>query len=736
MPGGWTVAALLLALAIGAVVLGLWEVRGEHDRRRRALLRTLRIATAVVAWLVAIQPRWTGERVQRSPGRIAVLADASRSMQIPAEGEKSRAEVAQSLASRWKDRRGGDTASAFAFGSGVRPTSLASLSERWRAREDESRIGDAVASLAVSDEAPGDLGAVVVVSDGADSGSAAKAADLARRGVRVHAVAVGAGRELRDDAIARVEADPVGFLREPGRVRVVVRSVGGGGPIPVTLRKAGEVVTEAIAEVPNGGEAAVELAFTPDRLGRAVYEVTIPLPPGDAIPENNARAFLVRVTRNKLRVLLVAGQPTWDVRFLRAFLKRDPSIDLISFFILRTGADLTMASPDELALIPFPTDELFREHLGSFDLVIFQDFDYGPYQMAPYLPRVRDYVMRGGSFAMIGGELSFGSGGYADTALAEVLPVSMPPTGTPATRALVTERFRPTIEPDLARHPLLELLPDPTANASAWAAVAPLQGANVLTGVRGDARVLLSHPMHRAGARRMPLLVAGSAGRGRTLALGTDSTWRWGITTGGLTGDASAYERFWDRTLRWLARDPALEPARVTTDRERYGPEARVAIEAHLRDDRYQPIADRAVRLAIVDGAGREIAFEDVRTDGEGRARASMTGPGAPAGYRVVARPIDGTNVLAEEGFVVEAGGDELADPRPRPTFLRELAESTGGTFIDDPSSAPDLAELDSTRTRSLGTTVIAPLATLWALLSFLALFGAEWALRRRWGRV
>ena len=87
------------------------------------------------------------------------------------------------------------------------------------------------------------------------------------------------------------------------------------------------------------------------------------------MPENNERAVLVRVTRDKLRVLLLCGAPTWDTRFLRAFLKADPSIDLITFFILRTSSDLTMASPEELSLIPFPTDELFREHLDSFDIV-------------------------------------------------------------------------------------------------------------------------------------------------------------------------------------------------------------------------------------------------------------------------------------------------------------------------------------------------------------------------------
>ncbi len=735
VPGGTAVAVLLLVAFVGVVWLSLRELRFEPNRRRSLVLGALRIATAAAALLLAVQPTWTGDRIQRAEGDLALLVDRSRSMSIAAEGT-TRAGRAARLLGRWRDGSGADAVGTHAFGTSVRPASLAELAEGFDAADDETRIGAAVGELLRAD-VQGDLGAVVVLSDGAESARGPSAEELARHGVKVHAVAIGADEELCDDAIAEVQADAVAFVRQQARVRVVVRSLGGGGrPIPVSLRLGEQLVREVVAEPDEHGEAAVEIPFVPDDLGRAVYRLSIPVAPEDAVPENNDRAFLVRVTRDKLRVLLVAGRPSWDERFLRAFLKRDPAIDLISFFILRTAADLTMASPDELALIPFPTDELFSEHLGSFDLVLFQNFEYGPYQMGGYLPRIRDYVRRGGGFAMIGGDLGFASGGYAETPLAQILPVEMPPTGTPETRAVVPGSFTPRLASEMARHPLLELLPDPAANAQAWASLAPLEGANVITGLRGDGRALLSHPTERAtDGSPMPVLAVGTEGRGRALALATDTSWRWGITTGGRTGDPSAYERFWDRALRWLTRDPSLEPARITTDRERYGPGARVRVEALLRDERYEPLADRAVRIALVDDTGQEIASSDVRVDGQGGAHAVLDGPGHPGGYRAVARALDADEPLAEEGFVVEAGGDELADPRPRPELLRRLAEATGGTFHDDPDEAPALADFDSTRTRSLGTTRIAPFASWWAFLIVVALFAAEWMVRRTWGR-
>lgn len=725
-------------LAVGftiVVVVAARELARERESRRRRGLLALRVVTALGALALATQPGWRVEQIEQIEGRLSVLLDGSRSMTIAEGGGAPRSDRARAVVERWASGSGRDRASSFSFGASVRPLTLAAAAEEYPALDDATGLADAIEHL-LSGADGGDLGAVVVVSDGADPRALDRVAAIARRGVKVHAVSAATDGPIRDDGIAEVAADPVAFLRQPARVRVRLRSMGGEARLlPVSLRLGESVVREALVELDERGEGEVELPFTPDRLGRAVYRLSIPLAPEDAVPENNERAFLVRVTRDKLRVLLVAGRPTWDVRFLRAFLKRDPALDLISFFILRSASDLTMASPDELALIPFPTDELFREHLGSFDVVFFQDFDFGPYQMGVYLPRIRDYVLRGGSFAMIGGELSFASGGYGGTPIEAILPVLMPPGEASSARTLATDRFRPELATEMVRHPLLELLPDPAANAAAWARLSPLTGSNVLEGLRGDGQALLVHPTRRTPTGGpMPILSVGTAGRGRVLALGVDTSWRWGMSTGGLSGDSSAYERFWDRVLRWLARDPALEPVAVTTDRERYGPGARIRVTALLRDVRYEPITDREVELAIVDADGEARTAARTRTDGDGRAELELVGPDRSGGYRVTVRLSDEAEPRGEEGFVIETGGDELADPRPRASVLRALADATGGVFVAEAEDAPDLAAFDATRSRSLGVVEVRPFATAWAFGLVLLALGAEWLLRRRWG--
>ena len=121
------------------------------------------------------------------------------------------------------------------------------------------------------------------------------------------------------------------------------------------------------------------MIFTPRRTGRKAYRVEIAPNPARQILENNRAQFSLNVIRDKTRVLLVAGTPTWDSKFLGQRLRQDPGIDLITFLILRTPADMNVVDSSEMSLIPFPTQELFNQELPSFDVVILANFDYSSY---------------------------------------------------------------------------------------------------------------------------------------------------------------------------------------------------------------------------------------------------------------------------------------------------------------------------------------------------------------------
>jgi uncharacterized membrane protein len=722
VPGGATTALVVGLVLLVLCVLGSFvRVRGL----RAAVLILGRWLSGLAIFALTTQPTFWAEKVKTEPGALAVVVDVSRSMGVRTQ-ESSRLDRALGLIERWQKSERGAQAEWFALGEDLTPVERARLSQVLAARAPASLLIKRLSELANRD----DLGAVVVLSDGADTQATSVPKNI---GSRVHTVFTGDARPLRDDAIVRIQPDSVAFLHGQARVHVTLASTGlGARTLEVDLKREGSVIASQAVQVKEGGEASVELQFEPLNLGREIYTLELNVDDRDDVPENNVRPFVARVTRDRMRVLHVSGRPSWDQRFLRGFLKRDPSIDLVSFFILRSVHDLTMSSPSELALIPFPTDELFRQHLTSFDVVVLQDFDYAPYQMGPYLPLIRDYVAQGGGLAMIGGSLSFDGGGYSDTPLAEALPVRMRPSD-PSGAAVVDGPFAPEPVAGLLHHPLLELYPEPAQTVAAFRNLDPLVGANALLGTRPGGVVLLEHPSARTpeGAH-LPVLTVGRFGRGRTLAFATDTSWHWSMPTAGRGKDPSAYDRFWDRGVRWLTRDPLLEPASLSLARDSYLPGTRVEVSGLAREDTYRPIKHQELSVAIQDAGGNVQHQVQVQTDDQGRVQAVLQAPEEPGAYQALLW--HNGREIARMPLLVELSGVELADPRPRPALLKELASKTGGRAIDDPSKAPPLEELDASRSTSMGTERHAPFGQAhWSVLLF-ALIALEWALRRRWG--
>lgn len=722
---GGSTAAWLLGLALLALWLfELRSIRGEGALLRRLTLAILGGLGILAVYLLALQITLIRETFEDVAGSTAVLVDDSRSMTLSGvNGERS--DTVRALIDRWQ-RDDRVSPAVYLFGATTRGVAWKSLGASYDPSDDETDIRQAL-SYVLDKTAEEQLGSIIVVTDGADDQFSADA--LGSVAPVVHSVVIGGDDPLDDQAVVSLRADATAYVGVPALIRAEVRAIGelGRSDVRVQLWHESRLEQETLAVLDESGRAFVTFEVTPRRVGRALYRVLIPAAPNDEVPENNDRAALLRVGRERLRALLVAGRPSWDVRFLRDFLKRDGSIDLVSFFILRAASDLTAAPTNELALIPFPTDELFREHLGSFDVVIFQNFDYAPYEMATYLPRIRDYVQRGGSFLMIGGDRSFAEGRYAGTPIEEILPVKLGAAG------IIKGSFRAEVNRALARHPIVALGPDPSLTRQTWKSLPSLYGANVVSRVKDDAQVLLRHPRARmSSGDRLPILVVGEAERGRVAALMTDASWRWRFAADDASVGSDEYELFWDRMVRWLTRDPLLEPARLSTDRERYGVGGKLIVSGRLRDERYRPISQAEVALHFAP-ATDEKAVGRAQTNEEGELHSTLRAPDAPGAYEIIAS-VDGEEV-ASEVFVVEESGDELADLEVRPQELGLLAERTGGRLFLGIDDVPPLSELASTSRRAAGLVSRQPLSNPGFIAFTILVLGVTWVLRRRWGR-
>jgi uncharacterized membrane protein len=438
------------------------------------------------------------------------------------------------------------------------------------------------------------------------------------------------------------------------------------------------------------------------------------------------------VIRDRVRVLLVAGRPSWDVRFLRGLLKQDPNVDLVSFFILRSNAD-DPGPQHELSLIPFPVQEIFGEQLRTFDAVVFVNFAYAPYrglEIDRFLPNLREYVRGGGALAMVGGEQSFGDGRYGETALADVLPVA-PIDGS----TMAEGEVKAQLTGEGRRHPVTSLVPGEAPNEAAWAVLPAVTTVNLTRplGPGAGASVLLQAPGVLVGGAPAPLVAVREVGEGRTLAVATDGSWRWGFLAAEGGQGNRPYLKFWNSAMRWLVRDPGLAPLQVEPDAPAVEPGAPVGLSVSVRRPDWGPAAGRRVSAELVDEDGRAVSRAEGAADEDGAVRLELVPPG-PGAYKIVARG-EGGPEAATAAVAVRGAGPEDADAAPRPDLLAAVAEATGGRFSAVPGGGLPTLALADPEVVEIGRRKAVPLWDRWWYLGALAAaLAAEWILRRRWG--
>jgi uncharacterized membrane protein len=737
--------AVWLAVALAAVSLGmlLFEMtarprtRGRRERGGGVAIAGTGLLAVTGLLLAVLRPARVSARESVVGARVVVLADASRSMALKQpEGMRweLRDRAVDSLAKAGSELR----LTVLGFGEGgaapLPMTLNEHAAERLTTAAQRSDLAAAIRSLAASpEERPA---AVVVVSDGRLDDPPEDATDAALRAlggtlrVPIHTLAT-TPDSPRDASVRRVSAAGAAVAHVPLPVRVEVGCAGGLAcdEIPVTARELrddvpAQLLASGTAHVKDG-KAALDLTITLERAGPRIVEFAITPPGGDTVPENDRRLVTFDVTRERVRVLHVAGRPTNDVRALRQWLKSDASVDVVAFFILRTPTDEVRASQAELALIPFPVDELFQDHLPSFDAIVLQDFDAQPYQLEKYLPNIERYVQSGGGLVMVGGENSFVAGGYAGTPLARVLPVAL--DDGPGATSADTAPFEPQWTPEGKAAPLLAPLRDVVGNQ-----LPQMPGANILGDLGPGGVALWTHPSRKTkSGAPMPVLAVGEEGSGRAVALGIDGAWELEFSELGARTAGRGHAALWDGLLGWLMRDPRFEPAQLELANG-----CTAGLPSTLRA-RVMPVtggtelesANVSLEVTRIDQPQAPIRLDRARAPDEPSLDFDLP-PLAAGGY--TARLRVGRGSVTRRDFACEAGGDEWADSRPDPARLERLARATGGTFAD----AAEAASLPLPRPTVVSAERhVTPLAPPWVWsLTAAALLGLHWVTRRKSG--
>jgi len=330
-----------------------------------------------------------------------------------------------------------------------------------------------------------------------------------------------------------------------------------GEPVTLTLRiddlgaaPAGQEL--AVLDISIDGEPAqsfrvpigqdLELPVTLPHGGRNVIRFSLPEADGELTDRNNAALIQMNGVRDRLRVLLVSGEPHPGGRTWRNLLKSDSSVDLVHFTILRPPEKQDGVPVNELSLIAFPTRELFMDKIDDFDLIIFDRYKRRGILPALYLDNVANYIRQGGAVLVAAGPDFASADSIFRSPLGSVLPA------TPTAR-VIEEPYLPKVTDLGRRHPVTVDLPG-TGDWGRWLRqidVADPQGHVVMEGIDGR-----------------PLLVLNRVEEGRVALLASDHAWLW---SRGYEGGGPQLELL-RRLAHWMMKEPELEEEALTATAE------------------------------------------------------------------------------------------------------------------------------------------------------------------------
>jgi hypothetical protein len=483
-------------------------------RRRGALLRLIAFAMLLLALL---DPSLTREDRRPLKDVVAVVIDQSGSQTIgnrAAQTAHVRAELEKRLGALDNvETRFVETGKSDADNRGT-------------------RLFSALQS-ALSDVPADRVGAAILVTDGIVHDIPADVAALGFK-APVHALITGHEGE-RDRRIELVESPRFGIVGNDQTISArVLDTADSGEPVAIEVRRDGERI--ATLNVAIGETVNVKVRI--DHAGPNVIELEVAPLPNELTEVNNRAVVTVEGVRDKLKVLLVSGEPHQGERMWRNLLKSDANVDLVHFTILRPPEKSSDGTPiNELSLIAFPVADLFGRKIKDFDLIILDRYSSQSILPKVYFNNIVAYVRAGGALLMAEGPDYATPEGLYFSPLGDLAPAK--PDGE-----VIAKEFRATISPEGAKHPVTRGLAGGDVAPPGWSPWFRQIGAEVVNGVN-----ILS------GADNRPLLVLSRADKGRVALLLSDQMWLWarGYQGGGPHLDLLR------RLAHWLMKEPELE---------------------------------------------------------------------------------------------------------------------------------------------------------------------------------
>ena len=747
---------LIFMLMVGLVAATIWAYRSAKGRTGRFFHGFLIVLRTLVLCFLAfclLKPFLTIYQNNPDDSYLLVMVDRSKSMQITdSEDGTSRLEQANRLLFGENPAEGGGLIDKlntnqfktrlFAFDTDTKRIPDEVLTD---AEGENTNIPNAVTE-ALEDMQGVPLSGIVLFTDGVDRSGIdiQKPAMQAReRKVPIHTVGIGSETGIADIELVKVDVPRTAEEDFPVEISATVkRTDNTQKKATLQLIENGRVL-KTLPITLNNETVRIPLKFTPRQPGTQKYEVQVLPEVDEAIPQNNTKTFILKVTPTKRVKILFVSRPYWGFKFIKRALQDDPNIVLTDRYITSEQSfGGTQGGADE----KFDFYPESKEILFNFDAIIFGNINASNFTEKQLEDTVEFVRTRGGGFLMLGGTQSLGNSdmakSYLNTPIAELLPVELelgdPPEKVPLNLAPsevpTPKMFKFKLTTEGKTDPLMELVDNATENLQRWDKMPELYGYSKVKRAKAGATILAEHPTDKNEFGNRILMATHNYNAGRVMVFTPNDSYRWQT---GLDSKDDSNERFWRQVAKWLTTAPQSS-IKLDIPKTEYTLKEPVVIEVTAMDKNFALTNKAKIRSVVIDDTGnrKELTLEQVLgKDGLYTARFI---PNRNGDYTVTA-----TGTLAGEDlgkqqalFEVKPSFAEFSDAALNMPLLSNLASMTGGNYypIAEASQLVNQISLVESATSEITDVDIWDLPLIFGLI--LLFLGLEWFLRKRGGLV
>ncbi len=740
----WLILVLLAGL-LGALIYFLYIRPGYRiNSQSKWGLIALRAGLLALLFIMLMRPVVVVPSVIPKSTSVAIMADSSQSMSLSDENNRSRLDATKELlAANSKFSKGlADKFRTTLYGFSNTANKMKDASDL----KAEGAATDIVSALgeAIKESTGSPLSAIVLVSDGGANTPkdlTEQLRDLRSRNIPVFTVGVGNPSRFKDAETVRITAPRRVLSGSAIIAEALVRLTGyDNQKISLAVSEDGKALKTQQFDVKSGESQSLTIEFNPTSVGNHSYTFEVKPLDGETTLENNALDAMIVVTDDKPKILYVEGEPRWEYGFIRkaATVKTEKNLTVVSslrsadgkFYRqgVESGVELTSGFPNTL-------EELFTYQgiiIGSIEANFFS-YDQ--------LRQIEQFTSRrGGGVMAIGGSRAFDAGKYAQSPVADLLPVYLNERIEEPEMQIV-QNFKAVLTSRGRTHAITRLNEDRAQSAKVWDDLPPISVPEALTATKPGATVILEARHITDKNRVLPLLVEQRYGRGRTLAFTTNDSWRWRME---VSSQYNYHETFWRQLLRYMV---STTPGQfeVSSERDVYVPGDTISLRSEVNDKKFEPIRDAQVTATVTKPSGgtvelplkinfnNEVSGQTAEASSDYRSEFKADETGL---YKIEMTAKRGNETLgrAQSSFLVSNRSREFHDAAQNVELLKRVASETGGKYFAL-NKANDLLD-EITMLEGKNSERVSK--DLWDMpINFMLLVGlasAEWFLRKRKG--